>query len=104
MSDDNRRCGERRSWVISKEISIPHIVTLVSALCAVVVSWASLDKRLAVIESSLIIVTQKQQIQDADRSTIRSELRDSRNELRQDLAEVARKLDRLVEGISRTQR
>ena len=46
---------EKERWRLKKEISLPDLIALGTALVAVIVAWSNLDKRLALVENALIL-------------------------------------------------
>ena len=91
MSDRAKYEGEeRRRWHIKKEISLGDLIAFASAALAVVYAYTTLDKRVAILESTTIVQKATDTRQDEDSNRYQQRIDDS-------LREINRKLDRLVE-------
>ena len=75
--------SDRRQWRIQKEISVGDIIAFVVAAGAVATAYFTLDKRLTVVETL------------ASESTRAGEV--WRNEVRDELREIQRKMDKIIE-------
>jgi hypothetical protein len=77
-------------WVVKKEVSIPDVIAFLTSMAFVIMAYATLDKRLALLEASKI----EQQLTDArqDRDSMRLT-----SEVKEQLQRMNDKLDRLVE-------
>ena len=93
-NNDERFSGEERRapdrWKLNKEIGVVDLITIVSALVAVVYSYTTLDKRVTIVEGSiqLLAVSDGKQLEDARRLQDRVE---------KQIEIVNAKLDRLLE-------
>lgn len=89
---DRQKTGEHEpdGWRFSREISIPDIVAVIAAGIAIVVSYSTLDKRIAVVEVQLQTQIARDMRQD-------DENRAAIAELKQLIRDISAKLDRLVE-------
>lgn len=74
---------DKRKWHIGKEVSVSDVVCLAGACVAVLIAYGKLDTRVSLVEQSL----SAQKI-DAETTTKRIEA---------SIAEINRKLDRLIE-------
>lgn len=95
MSDDNIE------WHLDKRLSVGQIATTISIIGALIWTWNSFDKRLAVVETNqsnnngrIIAILENQAAidtrQDLDIKTVREETRE-------DYQLINSKLDRLIE-------
>lgn len=75
--------NNKRHWSVSREISISDLVILLSTLAGVMVAYAKLDIRIALIEQASV-----ERAMEAEKSVKRAE---------QAVEEINRKLDRLIE-------
>lgn len=77
-------------WVVKKEVSIPDVIAFITSMVLVIMAYATLDKRLALLEAGKI----EQQMTDArqDRDSMRLT-----SEVKEQLQRMNDKLDRLVE-------
>lgn len=87
----------RRRWYIDPKISVADIITILSAAIGIAYAYSTLDKRLSILETLVGQFPSQQAAQDSDRDVMRANMRDMRNEIRQDLQGINNKLDRLVE-------
>lgn len=89
----DRRASDR--WRVNKEISVVDLVTIFSALAMIVAMYFTLDKRLLVVETTF----SSQRTIDArlaqERDFTRQQTREVRDELRQDLAGIHAKLEKM---------
>lgn len=79
-----------RGWRIKKELSVGDIVAFFIAAMAVIAAYYSLDKRLALVETTQTNYAAENKTQDADRANLRSEMISRLNR-------IDDKLDRLIE-------
>jgi hypothetical protein len=81
---------DRRRWHIKKEVSLGDIIAFVVAAVALAGAYATLDKRLALLEQAVVV----QHVVDArqDEESLRFQQR-----VNEALSEANRKLDRLIE-------
>lgn len=82
--------SERRQWHVKKEVSLGDLFAFSSAALAVVYAYTTLDKRLALVETSIVAV----QIAEA---TKREDFQQYQNRIDKVLHDINAKLDRLVE-------
>jgi len=85
---DDRRAPEK--WKINKEVGVVDVITIVSALLAVVYSYTTLDKRVAIVETAIPVLVDVNARQDAETHRI-AERRERQMEI------ITNKLDRLIE-------
>ena len=85
MADEeiNSQCRTKERWRVKKEVSLPDILSFVAACVAIVVAWTTLDKRLTVVEASVV-----RQEDDGVRRQTRIDFQ---------LDKLSEKLDRLIE-------
>lgn len=74
---------ERRKWHVNREVSVGDLVAIVGAIVAVLVSYFSLDKRVAVVEQAL---TQQ-----------RSEMGANIQEIKTDVRRLADRIERVLD-------
>lgn len=95
MTTEEYDVGKRSAWQFKREISIGNLITL-AALAAPLAVWAiNLDKRLTLVEGSLVVQQQTDSRQEAQAQASRSEIRGELQELNR---KVDRVLDRVLEG------
>ena len=84
---DERKAGRKmtQGWSISREISIPDIIAISSALVAAIISFTTLDKRLSLVEDWRLAQHERDLAQDVALRTAVSEIKASIEALRQDL-------------------
>lgn len=82
--------GERRGWHIDKSISVSTIVAALVAGGSVFIWGSGVNQRLAVHDTE-ILSTREQLKTSADENSR------ARGEIRADLQEINRKIDRLIE-------
>ena len=85
---ENRRDGER--WKFNKEIGVVDLITIVSALLAVVYSYTTLDKRVAIVEGAIPALIAADSKGDEDTRRVQD-----RMEKQMEL--INQKLDRILE-------
>ena len=83
----NRRGGQR--WRVKREISIGDIVAFISAACAVLYAYSTLDKRITILEQAA--VTQEDTDKRQDEEHIRYQVR-----IEEALRNLVNKLDRVL--------
>lgn len=71
-------------------INLGHILTFVGVLCAGFAAWATMDKRVVVLEEARLVQTQIDRRQDEDRADIR-------RLMREDIKDLSNKVDRLLD-------
>lgn len=71
-------------------INLGHIITVITFIGAGTAAWNSMDKRVAVLEEARIVQKQIDARQDEDRAEMK-------RTVREDLREIVRKVDILVE-------
>lgn len=98
IEDPRERRRRVDRWHISKEITIVDILTIVSALGAMVALYVNLDKRLAIIETSFSPTSAIEVRLAQERVYVANEIRQQRLEIRQDLSEIKLSLQRLMEN------
>ena len=81
MDDD--RAEQRRKWRVNREVSIGDLVAISGALAAVLITYTTLDKRVAVMET----LTAQQQ------ATVTQTVQEIKTELRR----LTDKIERLTE-------
>ncbi len=80
------------AWRFKREVSIGNLITL-AAIAAPVAVWAiNLDKRLTLVEGSLVVQQQTDSRQESQAQALRTEIRS-------ELQELNRKVDRVLEGV-----
>jgi hypothetical protein len=82
---DDRRAPER--WHFKKDISLVDILTIVFAAAAIVSAWATLDKRVSLLEQVAAQINSDQKRQDDERAYIR-------REIKEELEKLNNKIDR----------
>lgn len=75
---------ERRKWHVNREVSVGDLVAISGAVAAVLVSYFSLDKRVAMVEQAI--------------SQQRNEMSSSIQEIKTDVRRLADKMDRVFSG------
>ena len=85
---DEKRAPEQ--WHFTREISIPDLVSFSAALAAVITAYATLDKRVSILEVEQIRQSVIDKTQDTERVTIKVDVNDR-------LTKIETKLDRLIE-------
>jgi hypothetical protein len=86
---DDERTGSSH-WVFDKRINLTHIITTMSIAASVFVWGSAMDRRVAVLEEKASVAYHRAERQDA---FIASGLL----ELKQEIRETNRKIDRLIE-------
>lgn len=71
-------------------INLGHILTVVTFVAAGVAGWSTMDKRVMVLEEARLVQQQVDKRQDEDRADIK-------RTVREDMKEIIRKVDILVE-------
>lgn len=71
-------------------INLGHLLTMVTFIAAGVVGWTAMDKRITVLEEARMVQQQIDKRQDEDRA-------DMKKTVREDMKEIIRKVDILVE-------
>ena len=61
-------------WKMKREVSIPDILTLLSAAIAILFSFTTLSSRISLLEQSQSYLVADQTKQDADRAIIKQEI------------------------------
>ncbi len=82
---------DRRRWHVKKEISLGDIVAIASAVLAVLYAYTTLDKRISLLEVTQVGQQAVDAKQDGDALRYQSRID-------MQLAEINRKLDRLIEA------
>ena len=77
-------------WEFEKKISIGDLIAFAMALVAVIYAYATLDKRLAVLEAIATQQVINDSRQDAERAVLRNEIRQDLREIKGDISEVRR--------------
>lgn len=77
-------------WIFKKEVSIADVIAFVSSMSFVVVAWATLDKRITLLEAAQI---------EQHRTDIRQDQEAIKlgGEIKQELQRLNDKLDRVIE-------
>ena len=86
QSDDDRRIKFDRT------INLGHVLTAVSMIVAVMVSWSLMDKRVAVLEEARAAQRERDAVQDASNREKFQEVRDTMIDLRRAVEKVADKV------------
>ena len=77
--------GRRESWHLKREVNLAHLFTTATACVAVAVFIANQDKRIALLESAMII-------QDRAATEYKVEIKADLREIKDDIKQVVRKL------------
>jgi len=85
---ENRRTLEK--WKVKKEISLPDIISFVTAVVAVVFAYTTLDKRTYALEQAAIAQTHRDTRQDDENTRYQARIEVQMTTMNQ-------KLDRLIE-------
>jgi len=85
-SDDDRRIKFDRT------INLGHVVTAVSMIVAVMVSWSLMDKRVVVLEEARAAQRERDTVQDASNRERFQEVRETLTDLRRAVEKVADKV------------
>lgn len=86
QSDDDRRIK------FDKTINLGHVLTAVSMIVAVMVSWSMMDKRVVVLEEARAAQRERDTVQDASNREKFQEVRETMIDLRQAVEKVADKV------------
>jgi TolA-binding protein len=90
IDDDDKREAFREGWHLDKRINLAHLLTTLSIVGAVFAWGSTVEKRQAILETRQDAA---EKVSNADRSAIR--------DLRDEIRETNRKLDRLIETWSK---
>lgn len=88
---DRRLQNDQGRWHLDKTINISHILTTIALTISAFAWISSLEKRIDSASQSITYLSEKQK--DG-----KEEVRVLRSEIRQDLSEINRKLDRLIQS------
>lgn len=77
-------------WLFKKEVSIADVIAFVSSMSFVIVAWATLDKRVTLLEAAQIEQHRTDVRQDQEAIKIGAEIK-------QELQRLNDKLDRVIE-------
>ena len=86
QSDDDRRIKFDRT------ITLGHVLTAISMIVAVMVSWSLMDKRVVVLEEARAAQRERDAAQDASNREKFQEVRDTMIDLRRAVEKVADKV------------
>lgn len=81
---------EPQGWRFKKEVAVGDLVAFVTACIAIIVAYSTLDRRLAVLEATVVTQQERDSRQDSDSLRYQQRIDEA-------LREVNRKLDRLIE-------
>ena len=86
-----QRPQEDSAWHLDKKVNLSHIVATLM-LAAAIFTWGSkIEQRIALVESAAVRQAQVDQSQD-------QEFRRSVVEMREDIRELSRKIDKLIDS------
>lgn len=88
MAEEESRAGKER-WRVKREITVGEIITLITAIFAIVYAYNSLDKRVTVNEQSIKQNAQVNRMQDE--AAVRAQNRSDTQ-----FATIDRKLDQIL--------
>lgn len=95
MSDD------RRQWHMEKSVSLGHIITTLALLMTLIGGYTSISERIAVIENQqasfnarIVSMLESQRSIDSKQD---GELLEIKRQTREDLRDINRKLDNLIQ-------
>ena len=88
---DRRRPDDNRIK-FDRTINLGHVLTAVSMIVAVMVSWSLMDKRVAVLEEARAAQRERDAAQDASNREKFQEVRDTMIDLRRAVEKVADKV------------
>ncbi len=88
--DNQHRDDNRRKWHVEKSINVGHVLTTLSLALAAVIYATTMDKRVTVLESQQSSQASTQRDTDTKQDQMIAAVRE-------DLKEISRKLDRLIE-------
>lgn len=95
MSDD------RRQWHMEKSVSLGHIITTLALLMTLIGGYTSFSERIAVIENQqasfnarIVSMLESQRTIDSKQD---GELLEIKRQTREDLRDISRKLDNLIQ-------
>lgn len=75
-----------------KTINLGHVLTMVSMIAAVMVSWSLMDKRVVVLEEARLAQRERDQAQDMASRERLQEVRDALLDLRRSVEKVSDKV------------
>lgn len=78
-------------WSIKREVSIPDIISFLSAVVAVLFAYTTLDKRVSLVEAAVIAQSAVDQRQDTENLRAKAAIESQ-------LDKMNAKLDRLIEN------
>lgn len=83
---------EQARWTFKKEISLADILSFISAACAVIYAYTTLDKRVAFLEQ--VTSTQRETDRRQDEESVRGQAR-----IEVQYSSLAAKVDRILERV-----
>lgn len=80
---------QQQKWVLKREVSVGDIVAFTAAFVSVVYAWATLDKRLTIMEEKHATIVRAMYEQGNDVNQLK-------RDIKEDLQRINDKLDRLM--------
>ena len=103
MPDDKDTGGpevikdQRRKVWFDTRISVTDIITIVLVAIGLFGAYATLDKRISILETMMVQVRSDDADSTADRTSIRREMKETREEISRRLERIDDKLDRIMD-------
>jgi hypothetical protein len=93
MAPDHEEPRKKGGWHLDKTVSLTHLFSTVAAIATLIVLGAQFDKRLTLVEQSMIILRDTDMRHEKEAADFKLEIRDV-------AVKINDKLDRLIEGRS----
>lgn len=81
-------------WKFDPTINLGHVLTFVSLMVAIIVSWSALDKRVVVLEESRNTQAQIDRHQDIVLGQNMQQIRETLNDMKSSLQRINDRLDK----------